>query len=189
MAGTFDDQPLTVYRQKPATLGHDRYLLTNPSGLRELHSGLVSEISTEWRGLTLGMSMVAEKSRGATNPGDAALSNDPGILGSLLLDPNTAIHATGRSFFDGAYVGKIHGFTDCPGQDSSWAQWWLTRMVLCLRGSCWLLDCHKVHLSLGPPCAGVLEAETVLSTWRIGTSGLAASFGFIGGKSLGQLTC
>jgi len=114
IAATFDDRKLTVYRQNPATLGQDRYLLTNPSGLSELHSGLVSEISTEWRGLTVGASMVAEKSWGATNPGDAALSNDPGILGSLLLDPNTAIHATGRSFFDRAYVGKIHASYRLP---------------------------------------------------------------------------
>jgi hypothetical protein len=28
--GTFDDQRLTVYAQNPATLGQDRYLLTNP---------------------------------------------------------------------------------------------------------------------------------------------------------------
>jgi hypothetical protein len=34
--GTFDDQKLVVYAQDPATLGHDQYLLTNPSGMREL---------------------------------------------------------------------------------------------------------------------------------------------------------
>jgi hypothetical protein len=112
--GTFDDQHLTVYQQNPATLGQDRYLLTNPLGLREFHSGLVAEIRTESRGVNVGASMVAEKSWGPTNPGDAALSNDPGILGALLLDPNTAIHATGRSFFDRAYVGKIHASYRLP---------------------------------------------------------------------------
>jgi hypothetical protein len=34
--GTFDDRPFTVYQQNPATSGRDRYLLTNPPGLREL---------------------------------------------------------------------------------------------------------------------------------------------------------
>ena len=41
--GTFDDQRLTVYAQNPATLGQDRYLLTNPAGLRMLNTGLVAE--------------------------------------------------------------------------------------------------------------------------------------------------
>jgi len=31
----FDNQQLTVYQQNPATLGQDRYLLTNPPGLNE----------------------------------------------------------------------------------------------------------------------------------------------------------
>jgi len=49
--GTFDDQQLTVYAQNPATLGHDRYLLTNPAGLRMLDAGLLAEVGTEWRRL------------------------------------------------------------------------------------------------------------------------------------------
>ena len=31
----FENQPLTVYQQNPATFGQDRYVLTNPSGLRD----------------------------------------------------------------------------------------------------------------------------------------------------------
>ncbi len=105
--GTFDDQRLTVFAQNPATLGQDRYLLTNPTGLRMLNTGLVAEAGTEWRRLTLHASFVAEKSYGPTNPGDAVYENDPGVISALFLDPNTAIHATGRSFVDRAYVGKI----------------------------------------------------------------------------------
>jgi hypothetical protein len=37
----------------------------------------------------------AEKSYGPTNPGDAVYENDPGVIGSLLLNPNTSIHADG----------------------------------------------------------------------------------------------
>ena len=112
--GTFDDQRLTVYAQNPATLGQDRYLLTNPAGLRMLNTGLLAEAGTEWRRLTLHASFVAEKSYGPTNPGDTVNENDPGVIGALLLDPNTAIHATGRSFVDRAYVGKIQASYRLP---------------------------------------------------------------------------
>ena len=115
--GTFDDQRLTVYAQNPATLGQDRYLLTNPAGLRMLNTGLLAEAGTEWRRLTLHASFVAEKSYGPTNPGDAVYENDPGVIGALFLDPNTAIHATGRSFVDRAYVGKIQASYRLP---SAW---------------------------------------------------------------------
>jgi len=105
--GTFDDQHLTVYAQNPATLGQDRYLLTNPPGLRMLHTGLEAEVGTAWRRLTLHASFVAEKSWGPTNPGNAVYENDPGVIGALLMDPNTAIHAAGHSFLDRAYLGKL----------------------------------------------------------------------------------
>ena len=112
--GTFDDQRLTVFAQNPATLGQDRYLLTNPAGLRMLHAGLAAEVGTQWRRLTLQASFVAEKSYGPTNPGDAVYQNDPGVVGALFLDPNTAIHAAGRSFVDRAYVGKIQATYRLP---------------------------------------------------------------------------
>jgi hypothetical protein len=115
--GTFDDRRLTVYAQNPATLGQDRYLLTNPAGLQMLNTGLLAEAGTEWRRLTLHASFVAEKSYGPTNPGDAVYENDPGVIGALFLDPNTAIHATGRSFVDRAYVGKIQASYRLP---SAW---------------------------------------------------------------------
>jgi hypothetical protein len=112
--GTFDDQRLTVYAQIPATLGQDRYLLTNPAGLRMLNIGLLAEAGTEWRRLTLHASFVAEKSYGPTNPGNAVYENDPGVIGALFLDLNTAIHAAGRSFVDRAYVGKIQASYRLP---------------------------------------------------------------------------
>ena len=115
--GTFDDQRLTVYAQNPATLGQDRYLLTNPAGLRMLNTGLLAEAGTEWCGLTLHASFVAEKSYGPTNPGDGVYENDPSVIGALFLDPNTAIHAAGRSVVDRAYVGKIQATYRLP---STW---------------------------------------------------------------------
>jgi hypothetical protein len=112
--GTFDDQRLTVYAQNPATLGQDRYLLTNPAGLRMLNTGLLADAGTEWGGLALQASFVAEKSYGPTNPGDAVYENDPGVIGALFLDPNTAIHSAGRIFVDRAYVGKIQASYRMP---------------------------------------------------------------------------
>lgn len=112
--GTFDDQQLTVYAQNPATLGQDRYLLTNPAGLRALNTGLLAEVGAQWRQFTLHTSFMAAKSYGPTNPGNAVYENDPGVLGALYTDPNAGIHATGRSFFDRAYVGKIQAIDKLP---------------------------------------------------------------------------
>jgi hypothetical protein len=108
------NQPLTVYAQSPATLGQDRYLLTNPTGLRTLDAGVQAEVGSEWRRFTLHASFVAEKSYGPTNPGDALYENDPGVVGALFLDPNTAVNATGRSFVDRAYVGKLQAAYRLP---------------------------------------------------------------------------
>jgi hypothetical protein len=49
---------------------------------------------------------MAVKSFGPSNPGNAPVENDPGILGALYADPNTLVNATGRHVFDRAYVGK-----------------------------------------------------------------------------------
>jgi len=114
IAGTFDDQMLTVYAQNPATLGQDRYLLDNPPGLRMLYTGLLAEAGVQWRRLNLHASFVAEKSYGPTNPGDAVYENDPGVIGALLLDPNTSMHAAGRDFMDRAYVGKLQAVYAFP---------------------------------------------------------------------------
>ena len=114
IAGTFDDQMLIVYAQSSATLGQDRYLLTNPAGLRMLNTGVLAEAGTEWRGLALHASFVAEKAYGPTNPGNAVDQNDPGVIGALFMDPNTLIHAAGRSFVDRAYVGKMQATYRLP---------------------------------------------------------------------------
>jgi hypothetical protein len=112
--GTLDDQRLTVYAQAPAMLGQDRYVLTNPPGLRMQNTGLIAEAGTEWRGLALHASFVAEKSYGPANPGDAFFENDPGVIGTLFMDPNTLINAAGRSFVDRAYVGKVQATYRLP---------------------------------------------------------------------------
>jgi hypothetical protein len=116
IVGTFDDQLLTVYQQHSTTLGQDRYLLTNPRGLRALNEGLVAEAQSEWRSLTFHASFAAEKAWAPTNPGNAFFENDPGVIGALCLDPNTAIHAAGRTFTDRAYVGKVQALYRLPSR-------------------------------------------------------------------------
>ncbi len=112
--GTFDDQNLTVYAQDPSTLGQDWYLLTNPPGLRMRNQGLVAEITGHWRLVAVQASFMAVKSRGPTNPGNGVLENDAGVAGALYQDPNTLIHADGRTYFDRAYVGKVRMSTTLP---------------------------------------------------------------------------
>ena len=109
-----DSQPLTVYAENPASLGQDRYLLTNPPGLDERTEGFLAELRTAWHGVTAGASFLAEKTYGPTNPGDSPWANDPGVVGAWLLDPNTAIHDANRDYFDRAYVGKVHAAYRLP---------------------------------------------------------------------------
>lgn len=115
--GTFDDQHLTVYQQNPATFGKDQYLLTNARGLRTLNAGFVAELSSQWRGLTVHASFAAEKAWGPNNPEDAAFENDPDVIGTLFIDPNSAILNPARSFVDRAYLGKLQAIYRLP---SAW---------------------------------------------------------------------
>jgi hypothetical protein len=112
--GTFDDRPITVWAQNPATLGQDRYLLTNEAGRRMLNTGLSAEVAAAFGGLTIRASFVAEKSYGPTNPGNAVFENDSGVLGALFLDPNTAINAANRTFVDRAFLGKLQAVYRLP---------------------------------------------------------------------------
>ncbi|HXN47703.1 MAG TPA: hypothetical protein VN893_13745, partial [Bryobacteraceae bacterium] len=107
-------EQLTVFEQNPATFGQDRYLLTNPPGLREQNSGLIADLTNQWRSLVLRLSFAAEKSYGPTNPGDAVFENDAGVVGALFADPNTTIHAAGRSFLDRAYVARLQAAYRLP---------------------------------------------------------------------------
>jgi hypothetical protein len=104
--GTGDDQRVIAYAQRASSLGADRYLLTNPQGLRNLNEGAVLETGLSRARYSARASFMAMKSFGPSNPGNAPIENDPGILGALYADPNTLVNATGRHFFDRAYVGK-----------------------------------------------------------------------------------
>jgi len=141
------------------------HMLTNPAGLRMLNSGLLAEAATQWRRLTLHASFVAEKSYGPTNPGDAVYENDPGVVGALFLDPNTTIHATGRSFVDRAYVGKIQASYRLP---SAWGGIEVASVAdytdgLAFARQLLVTGFRKARSSWRQPCAGARRAATVLS--------------------------
>jgi hypothetical protein len=108
LPGTSDDQVLTVFNQNPDTLGHDRFLLTNPDGLKASYKGLEAMLRTALaeRGF-LAISFTAHKSIGSGSPGNSEFENDSGVIGTLFSDPNTLLNLRGRLYFDRAYIGKI----------------------------------------------------------------------------------
>ncbi|MBZ5676798.1 MAG: hypothetical protein LAP61_21360 [Acidobacteriia bacterium] len=106
-ASTADDRTLTVYEQDPATFGEDRFLLTNPAGLRMDQRGVVAEGGFNKRGLAAQASLYVGKSWGPTNPGNDIWENDSGVVGSLYADPNTMINASGSSAMDRRFAGKM----------------------------------------------------------------------------------
>jgi hypothetical protein len=97
---------LTVYGQSPSTLGKDQFLLTNPAGLKSLGKGVTVRAGTRWNALLIELSGTAEQTLAPTNFGNAAFENDPGIVGTLLMDPNNG-GSTGRIFVDRAIIGKL----------------------------------------------------------------------------------
>jgi len=115
MPETSDDQMLMVYNQDPHTLGHDRYLLTNPPGLDSTFKGLEFSMRQDLvqRGF-LSLSFTASKAVGTTNPGASVLENDPGVVGGLYDNPNNLINARARIYFDRAYTGKIAAYLQLP---------------------------------------------------------------------------
>ncbi|HUB31662.1 MAG TPA: hypothetical protein VMA31_01490 [Bryobacteraceae bacterium] len=129
--GTFDDQLITVYAQNPATLGQDRYLLTNPASLRELSEALTADLATRYRFTELRASFAAEKSFGPTNPGNSQWVNDPGVTGSLYSNPNTLINATGHPFLDRAFIGKLGTVSEAPAR---WGGWRLVNSIVYIDG-------------------------------------------------------
>jgi hypothetical protein len=151
---TFDDQELIVYQQNPATFGNDRYVLTNAPRLRTLNTGLVAEVSSEWRGLTLHASFTAEKAWGPTNPGNAVFENDPDVIGTLFVDPNSTLLTLARSFVDRAYLGKLQAVYRLP---SAWGRLELASVANYVDGMPFARQLLVTGLAQGP----FLTATTV----------------------------
>jgi len=110
-------QTLRVYGRTPASLGRDRYTLTNPDGLSALYQGVDITVDREFLRryfFRFGGSAYRIKSTGM-NRGFESGENDQGILGEAFLTPNALTSADGRSFFDRAFVIKISGAYRAPG--------------------------------------------------------------------------
>ncbi len=115
IAGTSDDRAITVFNQDSGTLGRDRYILTNPPGLRSSFEGMQANLRANLKqGGFVTISFAAFKAQGRTNPGNTEFENDPGIIGSLFGGPNMQLNAQGRIFFDRAYVSKVAAYIRLP---------------------------------------------------------------------------
>src|SRR5262249_14372677 len=93
--GTVDDQDPRVDDQDPATLGMDRYVLTNPAGFRTLYQGaeLAMELVEPVPRLLARISFSAYRIVGMSSQAPESQEYDPGIIGNLFDDPNTLINA------------------------------------------------------------------------------------------------
>jgi len=114
-AGTEDDQNLVVFNQYPSTLGKDRFLLTNPSGLTGFHKGL--EMVLSYRSGTravMALQFSAYMTRLLTSPGNTEFQNDQGVVGGLLDDPNSLIWTYGRQYFDRSFTARFLGLVQLP---------------------------------------------------------------------------
>ncbi len=187
-----DGQNLVVYDQNPSTFGKDQYLLTNPAGLRSLNSGLMAEMETRLRALTLHASFVAEKSYGPTNPGDAFFENDPGVIGALYSDPNTLINAARRNFTDRALVSKLSADYRTP---SAWGGFEIMGVADYLGGLEFARELLVTGLAQGPflVTTGMNRAPFVFNSnlrifreFRLPVGRIAPSVDFLNMTNAGQ---
>ncbi len=98
--GSADDQPMTVFNQKPSTLGQDRYLLTNPVGYNAHSEGFEFTISLSSTNIQASTTVTRYRSVAENGPGLTATENDLSNLQGVFDDPNHAINARGSTFFD-----------------------------------------------------------------------------------------
>jgi hypothetical protein len=108
--GTEDDQVMTVFNQSPESLGQDRFLLTNPEGFEGDYTGLRLEarrlLHRSWQMMA---SFSLGRSRGfLPGPGWESFEGS-GFATPLYDNPNTLIHAHGKTFWDRNYVFRVSG--------------------------------------------------------------------------------
>jgi hypothetical protein len=113
-----DDRPLPVYDRLPSSFGADRYVLTNNP---ETASYDGTELTWQLQGVRwwslVGASAYWTRSL-SSNPGFRSDENDPGLIGTVLENPNALTYARGSMFTDRSYVMKwstvyraAHGIT------------------------------------------------------------------------------
>ncbi len=117
IAGNAGLDPLPIFDRRVASFGRDRYSLTNsdrkPSRYQGVEIAIDKELGTTWQ-LRFGGTAYRGEGIGA-NRGFRPDENDQGMLGEAFLSPNAETSAYGRLFFDRAYVMKVSGVYNAPG--------------------------------------------------------------------------
>ena len=102
-----DDVMLTAYNQDPATLGKDRFVLTNPAG-HTLHSeGFELQLGLALGKIHAEASFLRFRAIAATAPGMLAVENDTSALLGVFDNPNKAILARASTYFDRGTTGRF----------------------------------------------------------------------------------
>ncbi|HJX90778.1 MAG TPA: carboxypeptidase regulatory-like domain-containing protein [Pyrinomonadaceae bacterium] len=122
MPGTADDQSLTLFDRKPAALGEDFFVLTNPTGYRGSAKGFEIEMLRPFaRHWQAAVNFAAMHTSFPTNPGNGVFQNDPGfiitdqsVFAASNADPNTLLFATGRTYFDRGFTGNLSAYYEAP---------------------------------------------------------------------------
>jgi len=120
--GTSDDQILLLHNLKPSALGKDFLVLTNPPGYGASYKGFEIEVlklfARHWEAAG---SFAAMHVSAPTSPGNSVFQNDAGVINdntgvvsALGADPNTLLFATGRTYFDRGFIGKLTAYYEAP---------------------------------------------------------------------------
>jgi hypothetical protein len=105
--GTADDRMITVFNQKAETLGHDRYVLTNPNGFSSHSEGLEFKLHFGSTRVQAEASVSHYRAVAATGSGFTARENDTSAFLGVYDDPNKATFARGSTFFDRGTLGRF----------------------------------------------------------------------------------
>jgi hypothetical protein len=107
--GTADDTVLPVFIQDPATLGRDRFELTNPEGLESRYRGISIEAEKRARRFRVKASLSLSESEGyLPGPGLESLVGAASAT-PLYNDPNSLTNALGRTYWDRPRVLRVSG--------------------------------------------------------------------------------
>lgn len=102
-----DGVVLTAFNRLPATFGQDRYVLSNDGDATSTFEGLDLSFALRSRHATLAFGATAARTDATSlGRGFRADENDPVLL-ELTGNPNGAVNAAGRPFFDRGYTGKV----------------------------------------------------------------------------------
>ena len=107
-----DDRMVTAYAQDPLTLGQDRFVLSNPAGLKSFSQGFRLRLLLAVGGFQMEASAMRYRAVASTAPGMLAVENDTSALLGIFDDPNKAILAEGSTYFDRGTVGHFHATHD-----------------------------------------------------------------------------